>query len=89
LKYSTQPLSLYESRCLLLGLTILSDVRKIADALFVLDILSRMIESACLADLLRSQSNPYQRRRNARLVDFYHRTNYGQIEPVKKGNFEF
>jgi hypothetical protein len=26
----------------------------------------------------------YPKRRNARLMDFYHRTNYGQNEPVNK-----
>jgi hypothetical protein len=40
------------------------------------------MESTYLADLLRFESNPYPRRRNARLIDFYHRTNYGQNEPV-------
>jgi hypothetical protein len=59
-----------------LGLEVLSDRRKITAALFVRDILCRRIESAYLADLLRFESNPYPRRRNARLMDFYHRTNY-------------
>jgi hypothetical protein len=68
---TTQPLPAYESR-------------KIATALFICDILCRRIESAYLADLLRFESNPYPRRRNARLMDFYHRTNYGQNEPVNK-----
>jgi hypothetical protein len=68
----------------LLGLDVLSDRRKIAAALFVRDILCRRIESAYLADLLRFESNPYPRRRNARLMDFYHRTNYGQNEPINK-----
>jgi hypothetical protein len=67
-----------------LGLEVLSDSRKIAAALFVRDILCRRIESAYLADLLRFVSNPYPRRRNARLMDFYHRTNYGQNEPINK-----
>jgi hypothetical protein len=69
-------------RCQLLGLEVLSDRRKIAAALFVRSILCRRIESVYLADLLRFESNPYPRRRNARLMDFYHRTNYGQNEPV-------
>jgi hypothetical protein len=76
LGWTTQPLPPYESRCLLLGLEVLSDRRKIAAALFVRHILCRRIESAYLADLLRFESNPYPRRRNARLMDFYHRTNY-------------
>jgi hypothetical protein len=44
---TTQPLPPYESRCLLLGLEVLSDRRKMAAALFVRDILGRRIESAC------------------------------------------
>jgi hypothetical protein len=58
--------------------------RKIAAALVVRDILCRRIESTYLADLLRFENNPYPRRRNARLMDFYHRTNYGQNEPENK-----
>jgi hypothetical protein len=37
--------------------------------LFVRDILCRRIEAAYFADLLRFESNPYPRRRNARLMD--------------------
>jgi hypothetical protein len=51
--WTTQPLPPYESRCLLLGLEVLSDKRKIAAALFVRDIICRRIEFAYLADLLR------------------------------------
>jgi hypothetical protein len=68
----------------LVGLKVLSDRRKIAAALFVRVILCRRIEYAYLTDLLRFDSNPYPRRRNARLMDFYHRTNYGQNQPVNK-----
>jgi hypothetical protein len=74
----------YESRYLLLGLEVHSDRKKVAAALFVHDILCRRIESAYLADLLRFESNPYPRRRNASLMDFYHHTNYGQNEPLNK-----
>jgi hypothetical protein len=42
------------------------------------------IESAYLAELLRFESDPYPRGRNARLMDFYHRTNYGQNESINK-----
>jgi hypothetical protein len=36
-------------------------------------------------DLLRFESNPYPSRRNARLMDFYHRTNYEPVnEPVNE-----
>jgi hypothetical protein len=54
-----------ESRCCLLGLEVLSDRRKIAASLFVRDILCERIEYAYLTDLLRFESNPYPRRRNA------------------------
>jgi hypothetical protein len=57
-------------------------IEKIAAALFVRDILCRRIESSYLSDLLRFESNLYPRRRNARLMDFYHRTNYDYNEPV-------
>jgi hypothetical protein len=63
-----------ESRCLLLGLEVLSNRRKIAAALFVRAIICRRIESAYLTDLLSFESNPYPRRRNARLIDFNHHT---------------
>jgi hypothetical protein len=72
LGWTTQPLPPYGSRCLLLGLKVLSDKRKIAAALFVRDILCRRIESAYLADLLRFESSPYPRKRNAGLMDFFH-----------------
>jgi hypothetical protein len=49
LGWTTQPMPPYESRCLLLGLEVLSDRRKIAAALFVRNIIYRRIESACLA----------------------------------------
>jgi hypothetical protein len=41
LSWTAQPLPPYESRCLLLGLEVLSDRKKIAAALFVRDILCR------------------------------------------------
>jgi hypothetical protein len=59
LSWTPQPLPPYESRCLLLGLEVLSDRRRIAAALFVRDILCRRIESAYFADLLRFESNSY------------------------------
>jgi hypothetical protein len=68
----------------LLGLAVLSDRRKIPAALLVRDILCRRIEFVYLAALLRFESNPCPTRRNARLMDSYHRTNYGQNNPVNK-----
>jgi hypothetical protein len=47
----------------------------------VIDILCNRIE---ISDLLLFESNSYPRRRNARLMDFYNRTNYCQNEPVNK-----
>jgi hypothetical protein len=90
MSWATQPLPAYESRCLLLRLDVLSYRRKIAAALFVRNILCRRIESAYLADLLHFERYLYPRRRNtgrrrnARLMDFYHRPNYGQNEQVNK-----
>jgi hypothetical protein len=68
----------------LLGLEVLNDRRKIAAALFFRDILCKRIESAYLADMLRFESNLYSRRGNARLMDFHHRTNFSQNQPVNK-----
>jgi hypothetical protein len=82
--WTTELLPPYESRYFLLGLEVLSDRIKIAAALFVRKMLCRRIESTYFTDLLRFESNPYPKRRNARLMDFYHRTNYGQNDPVNK-----
>jgi hypothetical protein len=89
LGWTTQPLPPYDSRCLLLVLKVLSDRRKIAAALFVRDYLYRRIVSSFLADLLRFESNPYPRRRNVILMDFYHRTNCSQNELINKAIFDF
>jgi hypothetical protein len=89
LGWTTQPLPPYESRCLLLGLEVLSDRRKIAAALFVRDILYGRNESTYLVDLLLFESNSCPRRRNARLMDSYHRTNYGQNVPANKAIWIF
>jgi hypothetical protein len=72
----------YESRCLLLE--VLIDRRKVAAALFVRDILCSRIESTYFADLLHFESNLYPRRRNGRLMNFNHHTNYGQNDLVNK-----
>jgi hypothetical protein len=68
----------------LLGLEVLVIEEKQLLRCFVRDVLCRRIEFAYLVDLLRFESNPYTRRRNARLMDLYHRTNYGQNDPVNK-----
>jgi hypothetical protein len=71
----------YESRCLLFGLEVLSDRRKIAAELFVHDILCRSIDSAFFTNLLRFESNPYPRRRSDGLLPSY---KLGQNEPINK-----
>jgi hypothetical protein len=81
LGWTTQSLTLFESRCVLLGLELLNDRTKLAALLFLRDILCKRIE---ISDLLLFESNPYPRRTNARLMDCYNRTNYGQNEPVNK-----
>jgi hypothetical protein len=63
------------------GLEPLADRRKVTGALFVRDVLCDRIDSVVLASLLRFKGNSYSRRRNARLITFFHRTNYGKFEP--------
>jgi Reverse transcriptase (RNA-dependent DNA polymerase) len=82
LHWTHQPLSPYDARCLLLSLEILVDRRKVAAALFVRDILCDKIDSTYLASLLCFEDNPYSRRRHAKLMSFFHRTNYGKHEPL-------
>jgi hypothetical protein len=48
---------------------------------------SKAFEFTYLADLLRFESNSYPRRVNVSLMEFYHRTNYDQNEPVNKAIF--
>jgi hypothetical protein len=72
----------YDARCLLIGLEMLSDRRIVASALFVRDILFGWVDCADLTLLIRFEEIPYSRQRNAGLLNFFHRTNYGRFEPV-------
>jgi hypothetical protein len=39
--------------------------------------------------MLRFEEIPYSRRRNAGLLTFFHRTNYGRFEPVNNAIINF
>jgi hypothetical protein len=84
LGWTQQPLPSYENRSALLGLEILSDRRKVCAALFIRDLLCERIESAYLLALLPFEDTPYSRRRNAKLMVFFHRYDYGKFEPLNK-----
>jgi hypothetical protein len=71
----------YDARCLLIGLEMLSDRKIVASALFARDILFGWVDCADLALLIRFEEIPYSRQRNAGLLKFFHRTN-GRFEPV-------
>jgi hypothetical protein len=47
------------------------------------------IDSPSLTGLLRFEDNPYARRRYARLVQYFHRTNYGKFEPLNNAIMNF
>jgi hypothetical protein len=70
--WTVNPLPAYDSRCALLGLESLEDRRTVASALFIRDLLCDRIDSVDLSSLLKFESNPYARRRNAKLVPFFH-----------------
>jgi hypothetical protein len=73
----------------LLGLESLEDRRTVASAIFIRDLLCDRIDSVNLSILLKFESNPYARRRNAKLVPFFHRTNYGKFEPLNNAILNF
>jgi hypothetical protein len=52
--------------------------------LFIRDLLCERIESAYLLALLSFEDTPYSRRRNAKLMVFFHRYDYGKFEPLNK-----
>jgi hypothetical protein len=83
LPWRVWPLPAYDARCLLIGLEVLSD-RRIAtsSALFARDILVGRVDCPVLALMLRYEEVSCSRRRNAGLMSFFHRTNYGRFEPV-------
>jgi hypothetical protein len=76
------PLPPYDAGCLLIGRDVLSGRIIVASALFALDILAGRVNCVDLAHMLRFDEVPYSRRRNAGLVTFVHRTNYGRFKPV-------
>jgi hypothetical protein len=78
-----------DARCLLVGLEVLSDRRIIASALFARDILVGRVHCADLALILRFKEVSYSRLRNAGLLKFFHRTNYGRFEPVNNAIINF
>jgi hypothetical protein len=70
-------------------LEILSDRRKVCAALFIRDLLCERIESAYLLALLSFENTPNSRRRNAKLMVFFHRCDYGKFEPLNKAIMVF
>jgi hypothetical protein len=79
----------YDARCLLIGLEVLSDRRIVASALFARNILVGRVDCPDLALMLRFEEVPYSRRRNAGLMTFFHRTNYGRFELVNYAIINF
>ena len=82
-QWTANPLPAYDSRCALLGLESIEDQRMIASALLIRDLLCGRIDSPHLTSKLRFEQRPYARRRHAKLIRFFHRTNYGKLEPLK------
>jgi hypothetical protein len=68
---------------------VLSDRIIVASALFAREILVGRVDCPDLALMLRVQEVPYSRRRNAGLMTFFHRTNYGRFEPVNNAIINF
>jgi hypothetical protein len=89
LPWRVWPLPFYDTRCLLIGLEVLSDRRIVASALFARDILVGRVDCLDLALMLRFEEVSYSRRRNAGLMTFFHRSNYGRFEPVKNAIINF
>jgi hypothetical protein len=79
----------YDTRCLLIGLEVLSDRRIVASALFARDILVSRVNCPDLALMLRFEEVPYTRRRNPGLLTFFHQTNYGRFELVNNAIINF
>ena len=88
-RWTANPLPAYDSRCALLGLESIEDRRRIASALLIRDLLCGRIDSPHLTSKLRFEQRPYARRRHAKLVPFFHRTNYGKFEPLNNAIMNF
>ena len=89
LHWTANPLPAYDSRCALLGLESLEDRRTVPGALLIRDLLCDKTDSQHLSSKLRFENNPYARRRNAKIVPFFHRTNYGKFEPLNNAILNF
>jgi hypothetical protein len=72
-----------------MDLEVLSDRRIVANAFFARDILTGKVDCADFALILRFEEVPYCRWRNARLLTFFHRTNYGRFKPVNNALINF
>jgi hypothetical protein len=68
---------------------VLSDRRIVASALSAWDFLVGRVNCVDLALMLRFWKVPYSIRRNAGLLTFFHRTNYGKFEPVNNAIINF
>jgi hypothetical protein len=64
-------------------------VKKVKSVLFVRYVLCDRIESLALASLFRYDGNTYSRRRNVRLITFFHRTDYGKFKPLNNVKLNF
>jgi hypothetical protein len=89
LRWTANPLPAYDSRCALLGLESVADRRRVSSALLVRDLLCGRVDSPLLASKLRFEQRPYASRRHAKLVPFFHRTNYGKFEPLNNAIMNF
>jgi Reverse transcriptase (RNA-dependent DNA polymerase) len=89
LGWTLYPLPPYDHRCSLLSLDVLHDRRKVCAALFVRDILCDKVKSSYLLAMLSFEEIPYSRRRNAKLIEFFHRFDYGKFEPLNKAIITF
>jgi hypothetical protein len=63
-----------------------ADQRKVASALLIRSLLC---DNKHLRSKLRFESNPYARRRNVKLLPYFHRTNYGRFEPLNNAIMNF
>jgi hypothetical protein len=74
----------YDARCLLIGLAVLSD-----SGLFAREIVVDRVDCSDFALMLRFEEVPYSWGRNAGLMTFFHRTNYGRFEPINNAIINF
>jgi hypothetical protein len=89
LPWRVWPFPAYGAICLLIGLEVLSDSRIVASAIFARDILVDKVDYVDLDLLLRFEEVPYSRRRNAGLLMFFYRINYGRFELMNNAIINF